>query len=166
MWYLGNMQNGLAVSYGLDDKQAVFVNTVIDGMRPQEAALASGYPALAAFGLLRLPNIMLAMRSEVARRLRSEGAAVGYQVLVRIARDEDAPKGVRAQCAMALLDRAGHVAPRAEAAAPGEKTMSEMTPHELLDVINECEGELAGRARPVNAPELELVDSQDADIYG
>jgi hypothetical protein len=90
-----------------------------------------------------------AIRAEIARILRTEGAVVGLRTLLEIAQDETAPKGVRADCAKALLDRGGYVAPRAEAAEPSEKMLTEMSPAELLDVINECEGELMAQADTV-----------------
>jgi hypothetical protein len=87
--------------------------------------------------------------SEVARSLRTEGATLGLAALLEIVSDPHAPKGVRVDAAKALLDRAGYVAPRAEATTPNEKMLSEMSVAELLDVINACEDELAASARVV-----------------
>jgi hypothetical protein len=91
----------------------------------------------------------IAIRAEVARILRTKRVTVSLKTLLEIAQDKTAPKGVRADCAKALLNRGGYLAPRAEAAEPGEKMLAEMSPAELLDVINECEGELGARANTV-----------------
>jgi hypothetical protein len=88
---------------------------------------------------------------EVLRKLREEGAPLGLRTLIEICRDPDAPKGVRADCAKALLDRAGYVAPRAEPVTPDEKMLVEMSQAELLEVISTCEAELAGRAKVVQS---------------
>jgi len=107
-----------------------------------------------------LRNGRLAARDDRARNGGQERKAgdndggivaisVGLRTLLEIAQDETAPKGVCADCAKALLDRDGYVAPRAEAAEPGEKMLAEMSPAELLGVINECEGELMAQADTV-----------------
>src|SRR5882757_9801014 len=77
-----------------------------------------------------LRNGRLAARDDRARNGGQERKAgdndggivaisVGLRTLLEIAQDETAPKGVCADCAKALLDRDGYVAPRAEAAEPG-----------------------------------------------
>jgi|SRR6266508_2004188 len=89
--------------------------------------------------------------SEVQCILRTEGTARGLAALLEIVSDPNAPKGVRVDAAKALLDRAGYVAPRAEAAPPTQKMLTEMSPAELADIIKECEDTLAARATVVHS---------------
>ncbi len=162
----------IAPLYNLTAQQARFVRRVVAGCTPAQAAESAMYScsetsSFASIGdyLTSVPQIILAIRAELARAMRTEGASTSYAFLLDTVRDTAAPRGARVDAAKTILDRAGYIAPKAEAAAPGEKMLGEMTQAELLQVINECEGELAGRATPVNALSGLELESQDDDMF-
>jgi hypothetical protein len=105
------------------------------------------------------------VRNTILKTLQVHGAPLGLRVLQEIARDEQAPKAVRADCAYKLLTLAGFVAPKAEAAAPGEKMLGEMSQDELRRIVDECENELAARAKPVSLPTSAGLEVEALDIF-
>lgn len=116
--------------------------------------------------LLASPHIILALQIEIRRQLVADAPA-SFKVL-RALRDNDdiAPK-IRMDCAKTLLDRAGHVPPR----APLDKgnvapPLHEMTTDELRGLADTLEGEIADRAKDVSSAPAAPVDTQDIDLVG
>lgn len=154
-----------ALRIDLPEKYRQFVYALVEGLTQEAAGEKIGVTAQAAGVLIRRPEIVSAMHFEINRRLRTEGASIGYKVLSTIAKDDTAPKGVRVDAAKTLLDRAGHVAPRGEPAKPVEKQMTDMTQNDLRDLVDKLESELANRATPVSAPNSAERPSNTVDIF-
>jgi len=111
--------------------------------------------------------MVAAIQAAVSLRIRTEGAAVAHSVLLEVARDKQAPKGVRVDAAKALLDRAGFVAPRAEAPKQGEgRPLSDYSIEELRGLVAQLERNRGDQAKDVSravsatqAPQLdEMMD--------
>ena len=154
-----------AVAAGLTDQHAHFVRRYCDGYAETRAAEEAGFDPKVSWKLLRNPAIAAAIHAEVSRRIRVNDAPIANRVLCELVQNKQTPHGVRAKCAIALLGLAGHVAPKAIAAAADEKDLAGMSQSELLDAINDLESELAARAKPVNATTSALMLEQDADIF-
>jgi hypothetical protein len=152
----------------LTDMQAAFVRETVKGRLPDDAARAAGYnmthPDIA-YRLLQNPGVALAIRFEVNRLLTVEALPLAYNVLKDLAKDPKVPPAVRRACARDLIDRAGFVAPKAQAfEGQGEKPLSEMSSEELRALVDKLESELAGRAvdvsDPPNAPDSAPISAK------
>lgn len=74
---------------------------------------------------------------------------------------------IRADIAFKILDRAGHIAPRARAAGDGaDKTLGEMSLDELKATQDRLQSEILARAKPVNAQSGAIVEGEAADLLG
>ena len=97
------------------------------------------------------------------RRQLAMDAPKSFRVLREIRDDKTVSEKVRADCAKTLLDRAGHIAPKAAPEKPGEQPLHEMSTDELRALAGRLEDEIADRAKDVSsaiaAPEaLEALD--------
>jgi phage terminase small subunit len=150
----------------LTDRQADFVRFHGQGMNATQAAIACGYPESSAaqrgYELLHMPHVLAAVHTTARRRLVSD-APNSIRVLQTL-RDTAVSEKVRADAARTLLDRAGHIAPRA-AAPDGKRDLSlhEMSLADLRDLADKLEGELAGRAREVSAPLAPFAEAPTVD---
>lgn len=100
---------------GLTAMQVEFVRLFIETGERERATIEAGYsgePSVVAWRLLRTPAVVAAIRLQTVLRLQ-EIAPVALPVLEGILVDESAPKSVRVDAAKTLLDRAGHIAPKA-----------------------------------------------------
>lgn len=156
--------------FGLTERQAAFVAALVETGDRQHAVELSGYGSEEHWGSiasrnLATPAVQAALRHEINRRLL-HGAAAAAKVLLDIANDATAPKGVRVDAAKAILDRAGFVAPRNGADERTTVDLASMTPDQLRTFIAQGEQELATRANAGNAPDalastLQVVDLLD-----
>jgi phage terminase small subunit len=136
---------GVIAELGLTDMQAAFVGHLVSGVEPAKAAELAGYAndcRIVASNLLRKPTVLAAVQHETSRCIGAV-APIALKVLVQIATDENAPKGVRVDAAKAILDGGGHGprAPRSEASA--EKPLTEMSADELRAVIEQSQAAIA-----------------------
>lgn len=138
---------------GLTEQQLKFAQEYIRYGSETVAAEKSGYSgnsSAVGYSLLRHPQIAAVIYAELSIRFKIEGATIAQNVLLDIARDKDAPKGVRADCAKALLDRAGFPAQRATPAKEGgQRALEEYSIDELRDMISRLEQDAAVKARDV-----------------
>jgi hypothetical protein len=144
---------------GLDDRQRKFVRAYVDGgASPSVACRIAGYdPEVKPGGVLTRP-VRAAIAAEVDLRLRCEGAVVGLSVLLALARDETTPKGVRAQCAVALMDRAGYPALRAvQTPDNGSQSLSEMSIGALRALVADLDRRAADSATDVTPEGIEAL---------
>ena len=103
-----------------------------------------------------------AVREELRRKLKTEGARVAYETMVAVARDPKAQASARATCAVALFRGAGFLGKRAdeEDAADG-KTLDQMTDAEMQRELQRLRTQrLHGRRRGSrrNAPDDSVFD--------
>lgn len=70
---------------------------------------------------------------------------------------------VKQDIAFKILDRAGHVAPRAPEAKARDLPLHEMSVDELRDLARELGAEIAERAKPVDVPNAPQTDNQAVD---
>lgn len=149
---------------GLTAQERKFVIHTVRYGDPKLAVKHSGYrgdPSDVAPDLMRSPKIVAAIQAEVSLRIRTEGASVAHNVLMEIAGDKTAPKGARVDAAKALLDRAGHIAPRPEAAKPGEgRALSDYSIEELRGLVSQLERTRGDQAKDVSPAVLARHDTQ------
>jgi hypothetical protein len=73
-----------------------------------------------------------AIREELRRKLKTQGAKVAYDCMVAVASDPKAQASARATCAVALFRGAGFLGKRADEEDPSEgKTPDQMTAAEM-----------------------------------
>ena len=147
------MSNGLATKFDLTEMQAAFVRHVSAGLEPSQAVTQAGYGTSNVYSraheLLRSPHILAAIHTEVRRRLVA-GAPIALAVIERLVRDDTTPPKIRLDAAKTLLDRAGHIAPRAIVdKATHELALHELSLGELRSLADKLEGELSGRAKDI-----------------
>ncbi len=115
------------------------------------------------------PAVLAAVHAEIGRRL-VEGAAIGFRVLLEIARagaDTAADKKLKLEAAKELLKLGGHVGPRAKSQEDkAGKQLHEMTLDDLRRQRDALEREFADRSRPVNAQNAQPAASEDFDLIG
>jgi phage terminase small subunit len=138
----------------LTDQQKAFVREYVrNGGSGADAARAAGYsaarPAQQAHDLLALPHIQEAIHREQARLIGGGLASKAVEVVQRILHDAalaDTVSGQKLQleAAKTVLDRAGHIAPKAsEAEMIGDKPLTEMSLDELDAFIRAGQAALA-----------------------
>jgi hypothetical protein len=151
---------------GLTAQERRFVSHTVRYGDPKAAVRLCEYkgdPADIAPDLMRSPKIAAAIQAEVSLRIRTEGAMIAHNVLMDVAKDKDAPKGVRVDAAKALLDRAGFIAPRAEAPKAAEgRALSDYSIEELRGLVSQLERTRGDNARAVpTAHDAQLTELLD-----
>lgn len=139
----------------LTEQQKTFVREYVrNGGCGADAARAAGYaasrPAQQAHDLLALPHVQEAVHREQARLIGGTLASKAIEVVHRILHDEAlaatvSGQKVQLEAAKSVLDRAGHVAPKAsEPEMIGDKPITEMSLDELDAFIRQGQAALAG----------------------
>jgi phage terminase small subunit len=138
----------------LTEQQKTFVREYVgNGGCGADAARAAGYaasrPAQQAHDLLALPHIQEAIHREQSRLIGGNLASKAVEVVHRILHDDALAGSVAGQklqleAAKTVLDRAGHIAPKAsEPEMIGDKPITEMSLEELEAFIREGQAALA-----------------------
>lgn len=158
-------------SAGVPDHYRVLAREIAQGTTIEAASRSACMTYDAAWRALQLPAMQLAIRRELAHRIATEGASVGFKALHSIAGDLKAPAAARVTAGRALLAMAGF-SEKAGEERRTEKPLNEMTGEELRvfidkheSEINKLEGELAARATPVNAPVPPLLEHDSVDMF-
>jgi hypothetical protein len=146
------MPKELAPLADLDETKREFVRRVAKGESPSTVGESLGLCHQAHNNLLRQTAVVWAIRVERQRLLATEGASLGYAVLMRLAGDETVNSGVRRQAARDLLALGGHSAPKPESNVNDtrDKPLSEMTSEQLRALVDKLDSELAERAKDVS----------------
>lgn len=149
------MELGLVLRKEFTPQQRAFVDEIIGGSDIGEAAAKAGYgnenSGAIGSAMLQHPAILAAVQIGVAKQL-ALAAPVALKLLKRFVADETIDKRLRVVCAKTLLDRAGHIAPKAIAASSGAVVpLNEMTMTDLRALADKLEGEIAGRAKEVSS---------------
>lgn len=143
------------VTADLNERQSAFVDAILSGRAPSDAAADAGYSTIptAVYQLLRSPTVLGAIHAGVQRKLQHE-AALSLGVLVKIRDDKDAPARVRADIGVKLMTMAGHAPQRKS--GHDDKPLSQMTQSEMIEFIERnqasveaAERELAARAKDI-----------------
>lgn len=155
----------------LSDKETLLVRSFLACHDWTESALNAGYSEsvakLAPYWATRRPQILAAIHLETAATIVT-AAPAALDTVRKIQKGEIVEGAkVRLDAAKAILDRAGHIAPRARALGDaGQKTLGEMSLDELKATQERLNSELAARAKPVNAQPVTLDSSYDVDLIG
>lgn len=153
----------------LTDMQAAFVRHLADCGDPGTAAAKAGSnryePSKTAAEMLRVPHVLAALQIEVRRKLAA-GAPMALKVITDLACDTTLSPKVRLDAAKILLERAGHVAPRAAAEKPADQPLHEMSTDQLRELAGRLEDEIAGRAKDVSSAIPAPQPANDIDIIG
>jgi hypothetical protein len=149
------MSQEIVLAHAFTDRQKVFIERAAAGIEFHEAGRQAGYSEsdipTAVWRLTQQPAIIAAIQISVARRL-ALGSGVALRVLNEFVADETLDKRLRVVCAKTLLDRAGHIAPKAVAASQnGAIPLNEMSMADLRQLADKLEGEIAGRAKDVSS---------------
>jgi hypothetical protein len=92
------------------------------------------------------------------------GAVKANRVLQDFVADEKLDKRLRYACAKTILDRAGHIAPKAVAqGSTAAKPLNEMSMSELRELADKLENELSGRAKDVSSAKAAPAKAQTID---
>jgi phage terminase small subunit len=158
----------VATQFELTELQEQFVKYTSEGLEPTRAVELAGYSAknasVEAWRLLRLPHVLAAIRFEVSRKLVAL-APIALATIEGIVKDTTAPAKIRLDGAKTLLDRAGHIAPRAIADKSGvDLALNEMSISDLRNLADKLESELATRAKPANSANSDTRDAQAIDM--
>lgn len=145
----------MALTKEFTPSQQAFITEIAKGLDPEDAAIQSGYSPLSArviaWDLLQQPQILAAVQIAVARQLAA-AAPLALRVLKEFVADVTLDKRLRVVCAKTLLDRAGHIAPKAAAAGQaGDVPLNELSMADLRQLADKLEGEIAGRAKDVSS---------------
>lgn len=153
----------------LSNQEADLVRNFLSLRDWEAAALAAGYSESTAkragHWATQRPAILAAIYLETARRLQT-AAPGALDTVCKIEKGEIVENAkVRLDAAKAILDRAGHIAPRARALGDaGEKTLGEMSLDELKATQDRLQSEILARAKPVNAPSGPVIDNEPIDL--
>jgi phage terminase small subunit len=154
----------LAISKEFTPMQREFIEQVSRGVDPETAALAAGYTSESSkrvtYDMLRQPQILAAVQIAVARKL-AIAAPIALKVLHDFAGDKTVDPRLRVVCARDILNRAGHIAPKAVAqVSNAAKPLNEMSMTELRELADKLEDELSGRAKDVSSATTAPVKPQ------
>jgi phage terminase small subunit len=118
----------------LSDKQKVFVDAVLRGTHPVDAAKLAEYaqPSLEAYRLMRSPNVQKQLHERRTARFAGDLSTLALKTLVELM--EDGPAQQRYQASRYVLEVAGHRAD-AKGVGEGEKDLGDMTPDELAHAV-------------------------------
>jgi hypothetical protein len=160
----------LATLAQIDEQQAEFVRIFVErgdgdySAAARAAGFSSSREKTAQKWATQTPAIIAAVHIEVARRLQA-GAPLALKVIESIVRDETAPQKIRLDAAKTLLDRAGHIAPRARVQGDGqERTLGEMSLDELKATQERLQAEIQSRAKAVDAQTIDVETAKPVDL--
>lgn len=155
----------------LTELQRRFVEALVEIGDPRAAARAAGYSESTVntglSSLLKSPHLNMAIARATQERLAVCGAT-GLSTLEFLCRNA-AKEQTRAYCAVALMDRAGFVPPKARQSEGDDTPLHEMSADRLRDIVLRHEAELASRARdvtPRNAQAPSASPDDDIDLIG
>lgn len=154
----------------LNERQRAFVSYYVETGDATKSARLAGYSenTIAHLGraILGSPAVVACLHAEVSRALVSD-AAMARHVIATLAADTTISPKVRLDAAKTLLDRAGHVAPKArDAQNATDLPLNEMTVDELKTLAATLEAEIAGRAKTVSSADAAPIDDAAVDLIG
>lgn len=138
---------------------------------PDKSLKASGYagPDKPRQILRYLSSARIALAIQIAVRKRLvQNAPMALGVVESIATNPEISPKVRLDAAKTLLDRAGHIAPKAiDGAKDTTNTpLHEMSTDELRRMASDLESEIAGRAKDVSRATAAPIEQQVIDLIG
>jgi len=143
------------------DRQHEFVyNLVRLGNNPTQSARLAGYkdPKQSAFNLVHSPKIIARIQHERQKIFQSDLSIVAVQTLKEVMQDKEAPASARVSACRSVLEIAGDF----KAGASGsDKSLAEMSPTELANVIDKLDIERARLAKDVT-PRESILSHQPA----
>jgi hypothetical protein len=176
--YIFHMPPQLTLTDGTAQQQAFARHLVRDACGQTEAAKRAGYSPISApteaSRLVRLPHVQELIRLEQQLWLRGDLTALSLLRINEILSSKPtnvAEKKIVLEAAKTVLDRSGHVAPKAADAPGAPKTVSDMTADELNEFVMRGLREKAERAitvidiEPVSVPVGAQPPVQPVDIY-
>jgi hypothetical protein len=157
----------VALAKNFTPLQKAFIGAYLAHGDKERAAIDAGYSAdtanSIAYNLLRQPAIIAAVQIGIAHDL-AIGAVKANRVLQDFVADEKLDKRLRYACAKTILDRAGHIAPKAVAqGSTAAKPLNEMSMSELRELADKLENELSGRAKDVSSAKAAPAKAQTID---
>lgn len=119
----------------LNERQQRFVDNVVNGMTPTEAARQAGYGSSQhagqrAYALQRSPNVQAALRFRLKARITNTLIPTALSVIEEVLLDPKQPGGVRMKAAQLAL-QAGDFFGISKDEAAGKVSLSEMSLSEL-----------------------------------
>jgi len=145
-------------SRSLNEMQKSFIHYLVyEGKNPTESARLSGYshPKQSAYVLTRTPSIMASIQQTRQRIYQTDLSSLAIATLKSVMLDPDAPSGSRVQASRTALELAGDLGSKTENDI-NNKSVSELSPEELSDMIEKWETERSNLAKDVtNTDETE-----------
>lgn len=135
----------------LSPQQEAFVEARLRGASTEEALEKAGIPSTDWLRIISDSNVMLAFERGI-KALAENYSVDAINHLNNIARTGTAQDRARSEAARAVLSIAGHVAPMRERHKAKTANLADMDGEALRALVDQLQGELAARARPVNEP--------------
>lgn len=136
-----------------EDALRLMARTIADGKIPSAAGrqLSEGERATLAADA----GFAAMVDEELVKRVRTYDAPKAFRVLRNIISNRDEKTDVKLRAAIAILNLAGYVAPKAPDVDKSlERTLADMPAADLRAFVAKAESELAGRAKPVRAKRI------------
>ena len=136
----------------LSDRQSSFIFYLVHhGKGRTEAARLAGFaaPRQSAFTLTQSPKIIAKIRQERNKVYQTELATTAVKTLKEVMEDIDASASARIAAASTSLVLAGDIGKHSVANRNQDRSLAEMTPEELLAIIDRWEGEKAALAKDI-----------------
>ncbi len=129
------------------------------------AAANYGQPSSAATKLLANPDVQNEIRRKARHKLQTEGAEIGVEVLITIAKDKLQPGGTRVRAAEALVKHSGI----SGVDTLDEEDLAGMKPGELDALLDKARRELALRAQGAktieHAPAIVIEQPAEQGVF-
>lgn len=160
----------LPATIRLTEQERKFVGFVSNGCKRIDCVVRAGYktddPEHLAAVLISQPNIQAAVVAAIANDLQTNAAPLALKRMKELLEAKDTPARVIEGLIKAAFDRGGHPAARPRRVDSGaDKTLNEMSAEDLRRFIDQAEGELASRAKPVNSAKPGAPTDQASDIF-
>jgi phage terminase small subunit len=146
--------------------QEAIVRHLVETGDASTAAQMAGFskPTADAWRLLRIPHVLAAVDDAMKTALAQDAPAARHLLRQYVTDPKMNPK-IRLDAAKTLLDRSGHIAPKArDERAEREKSLHEMSADELRAMVDRLETEVANRAMPVLGASAAPIESEDGSI--
>lgn len=158
-----DIRKAVAAVPGMSERQIKYVLGVLAGLTQEQAAREAGYQSSSSV-VHRSVAVQRALSTIIEQYLTQDLLPLAFGVATKLLRSDTTPEGVRANLAVAIMDRAGFDAKRHQRLAESGKDVSQMSADELQASIDKIQAEIDGRMRDIT-PDSVPDDTQDIDLY-
>jgi hypothetical protein len=146
--------------------QDAFIRYLVETGDESTAARLAGFAdRREPWRLLRIPHVLAALNAAMKTALAHD-APLARNLLRQYVMDPKMNPKIRLDAAKTLLDRSGHIAPKArdESDEHRHRSLHEMTTEQLRAEADRLAGEIANRARPVLGASDAPIETEDGSL--